>query len=81
MLEEITQHPIQAAKGALVTGGTIAVPTIDPVAYGDFLATHGVWALSYTEWIQIVGFLYVLKLLGFFKLIAWGYRKFKEWRK
>lgn len=77
MLEEITQHPIQAAKGAAVTGGTIAVPSVDPSAYGDFLATHGVWLLSYTEWIQVFGFVYVLKLLGAFRLIKWLWGKWK----
>lgn len=81
MLEEITQHPIEATKGALVTGGATIAPGVDPTVYGDFLATNGFLMLSYTNWIQIVGFIYVLKLLGFFRLIAWGYRKFKEWRK
>ncbi len=80
MLEEITQHPIQAAKGAGVTGGAIVIPGVEPTIYGNGLVEYGFLALNWSEWIQVIGALYVLKLLGFFKLIAWGYRKFKAWR-
>jgi hypothetical protein len=31
--------------------------------YGDYLTTHGVWLLSYAEWLQVLGGLYVATLL------------------
>jgi len=44
----------------VVAVGASATPA--PI-YGDFLATHGVWVLSYVECIQVLGSVYVASLL------------------
>lgn len=44
----------------LGAAGASAAPT---PAYGEYLTTHGVGLLSYAEWIQVIGAVYVLTLL------------------
>lgn len=51
--------PIERAVGVGAAGAS-AAPT--PM-YGEYLATHGIWLLSYAEWIQVIGAVYVATLL------------------
>jgi hypothetical protein len=51
--------PIERVVGVSAAGAS-AAPT--PM-YGDYLATHGIWLLSYAEWLQVLGGLYVATLL------------------
>lgn len=53
------QVPADRAIG-LGAAGASAAPT---PAYGEYLTTHGVGLLSYAEWIQVIGAVYVLTLL------------------
>lgn len=53
---------IQGAKGlTAVTAAT--APTVGPV-YGDYLISHGIGLLSFSEIIQVIGSVYVLFLLS-----------------
>lgn len=54
------------AKVGVVAAGASAAPA--PI-YGAYLTTHGVYALSYAEWIQVLGSIYVATLLV--KMIVW----------
>lgn len=40
--------------------GGIFVPAY---VYGDYLATNGMWHLSYAEWFKVVGAIYIMCLL------------------
>jgi len=51
--------PIERVAGVSAAGAS-AAPT--PM-YGDYLTAHGVWLLSYAEWLQVLGGLYVATLL------------------
>ena len=54
-----TNIGVQHTTG-IVAAGVSSAPT--PM-YGDFLATHGLGLLSYAEWFQILGSIYVCFLL------------------
>ena len=51
--------PVDRAVGVGAAGAS-ATPA--PV-YGEYLTTHGLWLLSYAEWIQVIGAIYVATLL------------------
>lgn len=51
--------PIDRAAGVGAAGASSAPAPI----YGEYLTTHGMWLLSYAEWIQVVGAVYVAVLL------------------
>ncbi len=55
-------NPITVERGAgLTASGAIVTPT--PI-YGHFLTTNGMLLVSWAEWIQILGAIYVIYLLG-----------------
>jgi hypothetical protein len=64
------------AGTGIAAAGASSAPT--PI-YGDFLTTHGMWILSYAEWIQVIGSIYVafllLKVTGVFS----GLNKLYKW--
>lgn len=51
--------PVDRAVGVGAAGAS-ATPA--PV-YGEYLTTHGLGLLSYAEWIQVIGAVYVATLL------------------
>lgn len=51
--------PVERAVGVGAAGAS-AAPT--PI-YGAYLTSHGVWLLSYAEWLQVLGGIYVAVLL------------------
>lgn len=53
------QMPIDRILGVSAAGASSAPAP----AYGEYLTTHGVWMLSYAEWIQVIGAVYVATLL------------------
>ncbi len=53
-------------KVGVVAVGASAAPA--PI-YGTYLTTHGLSVLSYAEWIQVLGSIYVATLLV--KMIIW----------
>ncbi len=61
-------HDIATHTTGIVAVGASAAPT--PI-YGYYLTTHGIWLLSWAEWIQVIGSIYVacllLKWMGVFK--------------
>ena len=59
-------HLTAPAKVGVVAVGASAAPA--PI-YGTYLTTHGIYALSYAEWIQVLGSIYVASLLV--KMIIW----------
>lgn len=65
--------PADKAVGVTAAGASAAPSPV----YGEYLTTHGVWLLSYAEWIQVIGAIYVATLLG--KMFAgWLSRRFVQ---
>lgn len=63
MAAEPTQQAI-GNKAVATTGVAAAGASSAPTPlYGTFLNDHGLMALSYAEWIQVIGCIYVLTLL------------------
>lgn len=54
-------HVDKATSVGVGAAGVSATPT---TMYGDWLTTHGVGVLSYAEWLQCLGGLYIAVLLG-----------------
>ena len=59
------------AGSGVAAAGASSAPT--PI-YGDYLTTHGAGLLSYAEWIQVLGSIYVAFLLagGLVRLAKWA---------
>jgi hypothetical protein len=55
----MSNHVVEGVKGS-VAAGSITAPT--PM-YGSFLTTNGFGLLSYAEWMQVLGSIYVAYLL------------------
>lgn len=51
---------VEGMKGS-VAAGSITAPT--PL-YGSYLTSNGIWLLSYAEWMQVLGSIYVVYLLS-----------------
>jgi len=58
--DSMSASSTMTAKTGVVAVGASAAPT--PI-YGEFLTSHGFYALSYAEWIQVLGSVYVATLL------------------
>lgn len=59
-LQNIHHH--LTAKIAI--NGSAGAATLTPSqVFGDFLNTHGVWVLSYAEWIKVIGAVWVSILI------------------
>jgi polyferredoxin len=52
--------PIDRAVGVGAAGASAAPAPV----YGEYLTTHGLGLLSYAEWIQVIGAVYVATLLA-----------------
>lgn len=52
-------NKIQHSVGVSSTGVVVAPEEM----FGEFLTTHGVWLLSYSEWMKVLGSIYILFLL------------------
>jgi hypothetical protein len=52
------------SKTAVATGTAGTLAAVAPTeSYGDFLTSHGLFVLSYAEWIQVIGAIWVLCLI------------------
>lgn len=48
---------------AAVNGGAGAATLTPQPMFGEFLNTNGVWLLSYSEWIKVIGAIWVTILI------------------
>lgn len=61
------------SKGGIITGTAGAMAAVAPTesmnqVMGDFLSSHGFWILTYTEWMKVIGTIWVLCLIADFLL-------------
>jgi len=60
ILTELFDRLHQKLIAAGATGTAVAPTNI----FGEYLVTHGVWILSYGEWLRVIAGLYVVLLVG-----------------
>lgn len=55
----MSAHHVDKVAGVAAAGASSAPAPV----YGEFLTTNGFWLLSYAEWLQVLGAVYVVCLL------------------
>jgi len=58
--EAVTGKAVVVASSGTVAAGASSAPTN---LYGEYLTANGIYFLSYAEWIQVLGAIYVFTLL------------------